>query len=147
MLKKLKLSSISIRRFNDAAEYAILILLAAFAIFTIVNAVNAIMIVRPLIGSPSFDNILTHGKSFAYLTALGVLTHSGKTIVVQIAMIRLFSILITEIALLSVIFGLLAFKKVLTYLSFADKAELAVKAAGTPEKVIGAKINSGIVGS
>ncbi len=129
------------RGFNDVIEYAILILLAVFAILTVINAIYAVIIVRPFIGSLSFNNIVvSHGETYAFLTAFSAMTHSGKDILVQIVMVRLFSMLVMEIALLSVVAGLFVIRKVLN-LSVADRAKLLAETerAGAPE------IDNGIV--
>jgi hypothetical protein len=92
-----------------------------FGVLTVINGINVIIAIRPIVGSLSllsFSGII-HGAQFSRLTTLGILSHSSEPIVFQIVMIKLFAALIDEIALLSIIAGLFAIKKVIGYLDAA----------------------------
>lgn len=105
-----------------------LLLLAMFGILTVINGINVIIAIRPIVGSLSLSSFsgIIHGAQFSRLTTLDILSHSSEPIVVQIVMIKLFAILINEIALLSIIAGIIAglfaIKKVAGYLDAAGSA-------------------------
>ncbi len=105
-----------------AISFFSMMLLMLFAILTVFNGINAVFITKVLIGSPSVSNVIFHQSLFRYLMTLERLTHSGEHIAIQIAILRLFAMLINEIALLSVIIGLFLFKKAVTYLHFEANA-------------------------
>ena len=116
MSKKLKVSQF--------VSFFTLLLLAMFGILTVINGINVIIAIRPIVGSLSFSSFsgIIHGAQFSRLTTLGILSHSSEPIVVQIVMMKLFAALINEIALLSIIVGLFAIKKVAGYLDAAGAA-------------------------
>jgi hypothetical protein len=100
----------------NAVNLFTMLLLFTFAIMTIKDGILMFIITKPLIGSLSFGNIITHNGAFPYLTTLNILSHSSKDTAVQIVIVRSLAMLINEIALLSIIAGLFVFKKSLSYL-------------------------------
>ena len=102
-----------------------MMLVVLFATLTVYNGINAALITEALIASPSVSNVILHQSLFSYFMALNILTHSGEHIAIQIAIFRLFAILINEIALLSIIIALFLFKKAVTYLYFESSANFA----------------------
>ena len=117
MSKKLKVSQFV----SQFVSLFTLLLLAMFGVLTVINGINVIIAIRPIVGSLSFLSFsgIIHGAQFSRLTTLGILSHLSEPIVFQIVMIKLFAALIDEIALLSIIAGLFAIKKVIGYLDAA----------------------------
>ena len=112
------------KKLNKFVSFFTLLLLALFGILTIINGINVIIAIRPIVGSLSlsFFSGIIHGAQFSRLTTLDILSHSDELIVVQIVMMKLFAALINEITLLSIIIGLFAIKKVAGYLDAAGAA-------------------------
>ena len=109
---------------NKFISFFTLLLLGVFGILTVINGINVIVTIRPIVGPfslLSFSGIV-HGAQFSRLATLSILSHSSEPIVVQVIMMKLFIILINEIALLSIIVGLFAIKKVAGYLDAAGAA-------------------------
>ena len=104
------------KKFNEFVGFFAVSLMVVFSIIAVINGINVIIEIRPLIGSLSFPGII-HGAQFFRLVKMNVLSHSVEPIAAQIVMIKLFAALINEIALLSVIIGLFAIKKASEYLS------------------------------
>lgn len=127
-----------------AINFFSMMLLMFFAILTVYNGINAALITEALIASPSVSNIISHQSLFSYFVALNVMTHSGEHIAIQIAIFRLFAMLINEIALLSIIIGLFLFKKALTYLHFDANANFVNLAVKETVSANGLKFNTDI---
>ena len=104
---------------NQLVSYLTLLLLGVFGILTVINGIDVIILMRPVVGYLSLSSFsgIIHGVQFSHLTTIAVLSHSSEPIVAQIVMIKLFAALINEIALLSVVAGLFAIKKASEYLS------------------------------
>ncbi|MHB1755556.1 MAG: hypothetical protein ACYCT6_08960 [bacterium] len=103
----------------------------AVGILTVVNGVRMFFITLALVpgnflsgDSIHFFQNIINDKLFRFFMTLGVFTHQGQTDATQIAMLNLFAVIANEIALLSVLVGLFAFKKGIDYL-FLSKAKTA----------------------
>ncbi|MHB1696642.1 MAG: hypothetical protein ACYCSQ_00825 [bacterium] len=141
MLKKLNLFNDFLFRllavkfpaaFTRFLSFFVKLSILAIGILTVINGVKMFLITLALVpgkflssGSLHFfQNIIWHDKLFAFFMTLGVLSHSSKAIAVQIAQLNLFAVIANEIALLSVLAGLFAFKKGIDYI-FLSKANTA----------------------
>ena len=120
------------KKFNEFVGFFAVSLMVVFSVIAVINGINIIIEIRPLIGSLSFSGII-HGAQFSRLVNLDVLSHSVEPIAVQIIIIKLFAALINEVALLSVVVGLFAIKKASEYLSVRN-AKKVLDAAGAAAK-------------
>ncbi|MCL4427472.1 MAG: hypothetical protein M1276_00545 [Deltaproteobacteria bacterium] len=99
---------VNVESFFDITFKAALFIIG---LFTLINGIKFFFAVKSLIGSASLMNIVEKQHYiFSFLTSLGILDHGTKVNIVQIAMLHMFAIIASELALLSVIAGLVLIK-------------------------------------
>lgn len=77
------------------------------------TGVRFFLAARSLAGLPGIRSIMFNQHFYTFLMAVNILSHSSKTIAVQVSMLHLFAIIASELALLSVMAGLYIIRKIL----------------------------------